>query len=333
MVDLTCAYLMFSMPTSGDERLLAFLLYNFCAFAMQMPMGLIADNLNRNEAVAATGLCLTCIAFLCRPLPIACAIVLGLGNCLYHVGGGTDVLGFDDKKQWMLGVFVSPGALGLFIGTLLAKEAHLPLPLGAGIVVLLSLAVIFMLHRIYSLKQLSGNAELCLKPRGNMPLLAILCLFLVVVLRSYVGVTLYTPWKDGGFLTTMALFALVLGKAAGGLLADRFGAIRTATVSLAMCGVLFLFSEQAVSGCFAIFLFNMTMPLTLFAMTKVFQGARGFAFGTLTFALFLGCVPQLLSLPIPFYGKTWIYTAEAAVSLVLLAVGLISCRRGRETHA
>ncbi len=326
IVDLTSAFLMFSLAPTGDERLLMFILYNFCAFAVQMPMGLIADRLDRNAAVSSTGLCLTLIAFLCAPVPLFASVVLGLGNCLYHVGGGVEVLGFGIEKGRMLGVFVSPGAVGLFIGTLLAQNGILSLAEGGIILLVLSLATVAALQLTYPISKPSGNVPASVKPSGRAPILAALCLFLVVILRSYVGLTLYTPWKNGMLLSFLSVLALALGKTAGGFLADRFGAIRTASVTLALSAVFFLFSENAVCGIIAIFLFNMTMPLTLHAMARLFPGARGFAFGALTFALFLGCVPSFLALPTPFYGKVWFHALEAAVSLVLLVLGLAACR-------
>ncbi len=326
LVDLSCAFLLLSLSPSGGDRLPVILLYNLCAFALQMPLGLLADRLDRNGAVASAGLVLTSAACLCRSFPLLCAVVLGLGNALYHVGGGVDVLTFSDRKGWMLGVFVSPGAIGLFLGTLLSAHRILPLPMLSLILGVLSAAVIVGLHLARPLGGPSGNADFSIRPTGRAPALAAFCLFLVVILRSYVGVTLHTPWKNGLLLSLLAVLGLAFGKAAGGFLADRFGEMRTAVVSLAICSVLFLFSENAVCGIAAIFLFNMTMPLTLFAMARLFPGARGFAFGALTFALFLGCVPTFLSLPTPFSEQVWFHALEAAVSLILLTVGLTACR-------
>ena len=52
------------------------------------------------------------------------------------------------------------------------------------------------------------------------------------------------------------------------------------------------------------FLFNMTMPVTLHRAAMLLPGHRGFAFGLLTFGLFLGFLPaafgrgELLPLPV-----------------------------------
>ena len=328
LVDLTCAYLMISLISSaGEARFACLLLYNFCAFALQMPMGLCADRLDRNAAVAVSGLALTLLAFALVPAPILCAVTLGVGNCLYHVGGGVDVLHFSEEKQWMLGVYVSPGAIGLFLGGALAQSGQLPLPLGFALLLVLSALISLGLQLTYSLKKPSGNVPPSIETVGRAPMLAILFLLLVVVLRSYVGMTLSFPWKTGAW-SVLTVCGVALGKAAGGFLADRLGAIRTSVASLSLCAVLFLFSDVAVCGLLAVFLFNMTMPLTLFAMARLFPGARGFAFGTLTFALFLGYLPAALSLPVPFAGEGWWYAAEAILSLILLVAGLLACRRG-----
>ncbi len=326
LVDFTCAFLMLSLiATAGEERLLCLLLYNFCAFALQMPMGLITDRLDRNAAVAVTGLALTLLAFALYPVPILCAIMLGLGNCLYHVGGGVDVLHFSETRQWMLGVYDSPGAIGLFLGGALARNSLLSLPIGFALILGITALISLGLHLTYSLKHPSGNVPPSIETTGRAPLIAILCLLLVVVLRSYVGMTLSFPWKTGVW-SVLAVLGVAFGKAAGGFLADRMGAVRASVVTLSLCALLFLFSDIALCGLLAVFLFNMTMPLTLFAMARLFPGARGFAFGTLTFALFLGYLPTQLSLPIPFAGQGWWYAVEAVISLLLLVAGLLACR-------
>ena len=114
---------------------------------------------------------------------------------------------------------------------------------------------------------------------------------------------------------------MVGGKPAGGLLADRFGRMRTAWISLALAVPCFLCSDGPVLGLAAVCLFNMTMPLTLWGAARYLRGAKGLAFGLLTFALFLGTLPVLLNLPLPAGGAVSC-AAGAACSLPLLALGL-----------
>ena len=177
LVDLTCAYLMITLTAVvGESRWLCLLLYNFCAFAMQMPAGLCADRLNRNAAVAVTGLALTLIAFAAFPIPILCAVLLGIGNCLYHVGGGVDVLHFSETRQWMLGVYVSPGAVGLFLGSLLAQKQILSLPVGFALILIASALISLGLHLTHSLRSPSGNVPPSIETVERAPVLAIMAL-------------------------------------------------------------------------------------------------------------------------------------------------------------
>ncbi len=327
LVDLTCAFLMLTLVAGArSQALTCILLYNFCAFALQMPTGLIADKLNRNAAIAVFGSALTLLAFAFFPIPLLCSTVLGIGNCLYHVGGGVDVLHFTDKKQWMLGVYVSPGAIGLFVGGLLAKNENFSLLLGFSLIFVATALISLLLHLTYSLKKSSSNVVPSIKTFGKAPVLAIIALFLVVVLRSYVGTTLSFSWNSG-VLALISVLSLAFGKTAGGFLADKLGAIPAAVGTLVLSAVFFIFSGNPICGLLAIFLFNMTMPMTLFAMAKLFCGVRGFAFGILTFALFIGYLPSHFSLPVPFEGNGWWYAAEALISLALLTVGLLACKQ------
>lgn len=94
-------------------------------------------------------------------------------------------------------------------------------------------------------------------------------------------------WKTGVY-SVLAVLALALGKAAGGFVCDRIGKGALTAISLGLSGVLFLFSNVPAIGLTAVFLFNMSMPVTLDLAAKSFKGARGFSFGLMTFALFLG---------------------------------------------
>ena len=311
-VDLSCAFLAFRFLSGSPDFLLCLLLYNFCAFALQMPLGIWADGLNRNGLLAAVGCGLTAAAFL-LPTSLVAAVVAGVGNALFHLGGGIDVLNAGERKAAALGVFVSPGAVGLYVGTLwgggAAVSALLPptglLALGGGILLLCR-------RTFGSLR--SGNAPVEAEPAGGswLPLVP---LFLVVVLRSWMGLGQSFPWKAAWGLPLV--LALALGKAAGGFLMDAVGPRRAAGWSLGLAAALYLLSGAPLPGLLAVFLFNMTMPMTLWAAAQLLPGAKGFGFGLLTFALFVGYLPVYLGWPAVF-GNVWACAAAAALSLALL---------------
>jgi FSR family fosmidomycin resistance protein-like MFS transporter len=246
---------------------------------------------------------------------MAAAIVAGLGNGMFHIGGGVDVLNISEEKSSALGVFVSPGAFGIYFGTVLGRGSGL-MAAPVLLALLFAAALIFAARRISS-KAYVGNAPLSPKAAPRL-LRAAACLFLVVCLRSYVGMAARFPWGGIGAWGLALVFASALGKAAGGFLSDRLGPARAAVLSLGVCALLFLFPGIPGMGVAAVFLFNMTMPITLWAVARIFPGAKGFSFGLLTFALFLGFVPVYLGVTSPL----WLLAPAAAVSLALILVGI-----------
>ena len=314
-VDLSCAFLMFRLVSADANFATCLLLYNFCAFAMQMPLGILADRFNRNAIVAAVG-CLLIAAAPLFPLPLAISIAAGLGNALFHLGGGLDALNDSKKRAAALGIFVSPGALGLFIGTIWGKGNSLPLLLApAGLLFLASAILLLAKHTYGSFS--SENSPYDPTPKGSF--LPLLPLFLVVVLRSWMGMSQSFSWKAD--FAVILTFALMLGKMAGGFLSDALGRNKASAASLLPAAALYLLSAVPLPGILAVFLFNMTMPITLHAAAENLPGAKGFSFGLLTFALFLGFLPSALGWPSPFSSPIGC-AAAAVLSLLLLRWGL-----------
>lgn len=331
LVDFACAFVLFRRFFGGAEWAEVLLAYNFCAFALQMPLGLLADRGRRSLSLAALGCLLTVGG--CVPLPALPAVILaGVGNALFHVGGGLEILRACPDRAGPLGVFVSPGALGLYVGTLLGRDGLAPLAL-PGLLLVIAAVCLLAAERFFTpANRVAGRPGDALStPPGSTPASTpmpspalpgaagpLAGLFAVVVLRSLTGLGLDMPWKSGGW-GLAAVCALALGKTVGGLLADRFGLTRTAAATLCAAAALFPLSGEPLCGLAAIFLFNMTMPLTLFGAARLLPGAKGFAFGLLTFALFLGFLPA-------YYGfgtlNGWWAGALALAALALLLPGL-----------
>lgn len=314
-MDFACALLVLGRLEGGGDAVTALLLYNCFAFAVQMPVGLMADALGGGERLTALGCGLTALAWGLPGLRPA-AVCAGLGNACFHVGGGLYTLN-GSGKCGPLGLFVAPGTLGVALGTLLAAGDALP-----------ALAVVLPLLGLGATLLRWGrgvpNAPLDLMPEGGVAgPFPLLCLFAVVVLRSFAGTLFDFPWK--GALPLVLACATAGGKVAGGLLADRLGPRRTAWLSLVPAAACFLLAGRAGPGLAAVCLFNMTMPLTLWGAARRLPGARGLAFGLLTFALFLGVVPSLLGYD-PLPGGPVSASLAALVSLPLLLLGL---RRGK----
>lgn len=281
-VDLACAALLLGRCVTTANPAMTLLLYNGFAFAVQMPVGLLADRLNRSQLVAATGCLLVLLAWL-LPSGIAAAVVAGLGNAAFHVGGGLDTMNHSGGRISPLGLFVSPGAVGLWLGGVWALRLdYWTTPICIGLALL---AVLLALQG----RGLDNAPAQMRRKRGDVPVLA--CLLAVVILRSWLGMSGSLPWKAE--LGVWAVIAVAAGKAAGGLLADRLGPKPVAAASLVLSAVCFGLGGTVI-GFAALFLFQMTMPLTLWAAARQLPGAKGFAFGLLTFGLFLGYLPEAL---------------------------------------
>jgi len=323
-VDFSCAFLIFSELQGSLQWLLCLLLYNFFAFAMQMPLGILADKMRMTKSLAALGCIIIAASPFIAAFPLAFSAIAGLGNALFHIGAGRDVLIGRNNRFSAVGIFVSPGAAGIFLGTLAGKVNLIP-TLAVSAVLLVFATVIFFAipilwddNRMIIPEQtgsILGEGE-----SGKILLFMLGSLFLVVCLRAYVGMTLSFPWKSAENNVFYLMAAVVCGKEAGGILADCFGPLKTSFASLILCGILLLFYTVPLCGIFAVFFFNMTMPITLGGVSNLLKSNPGFAFGILTFGLFVGLIPVLLgaknAINVP-YG----FTAVCIASVVLLYYG------------
>ena len=298
------------------------LAYNACAFALQLPLGILADRLGRSWRTAAAGAVLVAAGWLLRAhLPAACAAA-GVGNALFHLGGGREVLLLGGARAGPAGIFVASGAFGVWLGVWCARSGSA----GPFLPVLGMLLAAALMDR---LGRRQGAAEKTWTPRPLSPslLLAAALLTLTVVLRSWAGTQMAFPWK-AGVLSLLAVLCVVAGKALGGLLGDRFGWMRTGLITLALSAVCFLPSFRlTAAGLAAVLLFNTTMSITLAALARQFGPAHcGAVFGLTTFALFLGLIPDLLRLP-PWGAGPVGLCLSALLSAALLAGGLLLERR------
>ena len=154
--------------------------------------------------------------------------------------------------------------------------------------------------------------------QGSWSLLMAFCCIFVVVLRSFAGSVMHFPWAKN-WLALFLTLAIVLGKDGGGILADRFGIRPTIIGSLTACALLFLGANQfAICGLLAVFLFNMTMPITL-SNIRLFIGRGAYVIKAFkSDAECIGGFIAILQCNINDFAKPWIYCLLAVLSLVIL---------------
>lgn len=314
LVDLICSWSMFAFFSRANYE--SFLIYNFCAFALQMPLGAMLDLL-RNKMHRLPAACASLGAFVTAFGALIHPTILGFGNALFHVGAGVDVIKEDTAKTLKgrsLGLFVAPGAIGLYVGTKLGKTTVTPaVLLVTGIAMVVFLAALFLSK---SCKQFTPVP----KVHGNTIPLA-LCCFAVVIMRSWIGLGISFSWKSDPTLAFLAVLCTAGGKLAGGLLAARFGVAKTASASLLASSAFYLLAELPLFGLAAIFLFNMSMPLTLYLLVQQLPHLPGFAFGLLTFGLFLGFLPVYAGIPLPVSSPMFGAAGSLISAIALTAAG------------
>lgn len=299
IVDLACAILVtnfISQKIGGNiSFFIGIIIYNFFAFAMQLPVGIIADKVNKNAICSAIGCLLVAIAFGLSNFGIVACTIAGIGNAMFHVGGGIDVLNISDKKATLSGIFVSTGAMGIFLG---GKSSSIGFNKYYIIVIILSLSAILLLWLYNQIKEKVRNEKVIIPKTNSNEMIAIICLIITVCIRGYVGLILSFEWKSNFILAIISICAVVFGKMLGGIIGDRIGFTKISLISLIVSAICFIFSfNNSILGILAILFFNMTMPITLTALSNILFNNKGMAFGLLTFALFIGAIPV-------FFGYT-----------------------------
>ena len=223
-VDFGCAFFIYSRFLNIWQWTLCLVLYNFCAFAMQAPLGLLCDRINKNAVMAAAGCVIVALsAFLAKYAVLAC-IVAGIGNAFFHLGGGIDTLNDCGDRCAKLGVFVSPGAFGIFFGTRLGKTRGLPYLYVVGALIFVGILILLAASRSGLLAR-SRNVPVSftgIDTSGVIP--AAICFFLVVCLRSLAGNSMAFPWKSAGQWGLILTCGVVFGKTAGERF-RRFGVV------------------------------------------------------------------------------------------------------------
>ena len=277
------------------QRVLA---YNALAFALQFPLGVALDARPRLVkgtfvaslalTLAGVGLCACCGAAGVRALPFgSAALVLAcVGNALFHLSAGKSVLDAHEGKGGPIGLFISTGALGLFVGMKLAGGYGLWCCLGFGLALAAAGAV-----AVLCFPALNGRDARSTDIRLLSGWLILFALFALVAWRSWAGLL------AGGMTNAAGLgFALAgasvtwAGKAAGGYLGDRFGRWIVTAISvvgsLSLC--FFCRPEQAALWLALLFVAQLATGPVLSLMYDKSGRASGTAFGLNCLALFTG---------------------------------------------
>ena len=273
----------FSNGLDVEKAALLACIYDFLAFATQPLLGALADLFHKEKYFVLGSIALLVIGFFV-PIPYLALSFVGVGNALFHVFAGKNVMD-ESEKSAPLGVFISTGALGLS----LALNYSLPRLryIFLALLVLLG-ALYFSLRRkeepIIKLEQ----AEATVKAGKRVYPIPLILVSGGVLIRSVLG---YLPTYSGSALAIepilVALFVF-LGKAIGGFILDEFGGIPLFVASALFTSLgIISYSEPFFRFIFALGV-NLPMAFTLYYAKKAIPAYSGFAFGLLAALLLLG---------------------------------------------
>jgi MFS transporter, FSR family, fosmidomycin resistance protein len=222
--DAAAGYLMGSMAHREDITQMAgaVMLYNLLAFGGQLPAGIWLDRIGhyRAASVLSLGAMMAALFFSDTNVWIFTALA-GLSSAFFHVAGGAATLISFPQKSVFVGLFSAFGVLGLALGGWAAavqwQWGMYLLMMGLGVVML------FLVWAKFPSEQKVTNSQ------EEQPLLdthdyLMILLLAAIAMRSAVWNCIQLVYAHQyEWLVYIALAAMV-GKLAGGWLADRIGA-------------------------------------------------------------------------------------------------------------
>jgi FSR family fosmidomycin resistance protein-like MFS transporter len=315
IIDMSCVAVMFSTiiihEYNTHDSFILIITYNIIAFGLQAPIGLLVDKFQVPRESAFIGCLLVIASIFVFEIPPLVVILAGFGNAFFHVGGGSISLNFSPQKAAAPGIFVAPGAIGLTAGILIGEnDLFTALPF---ILLLIASGIFIVISKIPKI----NYQKISVKSNIKIFEIVLILLLFSVSIRSLYGLT--AEWKSDITLLLILTLATACGKAFGGFLADRFGWARVAISALILSAPLLAFFPDipllAISG---IFLLQMTMPITLTALSNMLPGRSASAFGLSVFALIVGVIPTYLGAK-PFLDNKWII-----LTIIFLSAGFLS---------
>ena len=274
------------IANTNIEFIISVIIYNFFAFAFQAPLGYVLDKIKNYKYVGIIGMSLIGLCYLTDfNNSFILAIIVGIGNALFHLEGGVNIYALSNRKAFLNGLFVAPGALGIFLGTSFHTElivTYLPL-----ILIIFSIVLLFLIQK----KEINKELEKSKKGNfSNSTIAVIVALIgLSIIIRSIGGSAIIYTWKSRFVLGLIYTLSIVIGKAFGGLLADKFGFLKVVLLSLACSAICLILGYNIhIFAYIGILLFNIPMSITLTILENTLTKRIACAVGLNTMFLFIG---------------------------------------------
>lgn len=309
--DGLCAFLIFSRlyPEHPELTFAIFIGYNVLAFVTQSPVGMIIDKYNKPKLFLLLSVISIYLGYLLAGFCLIAVFFIGIGNSLFHVAGGKYVSDKSGNDISHLGIFVSTGAVGLVIG----QKYFDFTPTAFIFFALLTVSAVFVL--VSEDPNTRGYKEE-FSSKGHTAIIAFSAILIVVFARSFIGKVITPGFEMREYTFLLVAIATALGKAVGGILSKHLGIRTVATLSMLVAAICLAFGTQhLIPFMLGVFVFNFTMPMTLYLANILTKGKEGFAFGTLAAVLAPGYF-----IAMSFTYSTLIKVITAVLCLVSVAV-------------
>ena len=304
LVDAACVAALFSFGTEALAASSAVVVYNTLAFSTQCLAGLFMDRFLKRErtrsdylmlcgTLQAAAMFVVAAAALYPFGLMAKAILIGLGNSVFHVSGGSVTLDRSGGKAAPLGIFVAPGAFGVTLGVLYPQILdYICLALGIAAIACFGIYRRSVFYRdpdddpsyetMATRQNTAGSAK-------TDPLLPVAFLTVAVAVRAIGGSAAEFTWKTGAAASLLLTLFVFLGKALGGFVCDKLGVVKPAIASIVVAAVLTAFFAGSMPlSLIGQLLINLSMPVTLWLMYRHIPQYPGLAFGLAASALWPG---------------------------------------------
>ena len=293
LIDCACAISIFGgirHNFSTSDFAFWVVIYNLIAFVLQPLIGFCLDKYKKYRFFAIISCVLVILGACITFTGWISIIIFAFGNALFHVAAGSICLTFHKGKTVFAGIFVAPGDVGLVAGTLIGKAFTIS-PIIIAILIISFLVPILLISVIDNKYKPFEKHEIAdyIGEYVNLPGLAILLLCIVIAVRAFIGSAVGFSWIEGAALAILLSIFISFGKAAGGILADKIGRKTIGVLALLISAPLLAFlHSNIVVSLIGIFIFNMTMPLTMTAIYDKMPEYPAFSFGIAAMALIPG---------------------------------------------
>ena len=262
---------------------LGLFLYNLIAFGGQYPVALLLEKIGKPKRLllVAYGLNISAVAFFVLS-PQLSIVLAGIASAIYHVAGGTVCA--EKNKAVNIGLFAAPGVAGLIAGGYLAYA-------GADLVFILFTAAMVFLILLVMLPVRNYPGKNFDDPLTDNKFsldshdLIMMLLLTVISLRSVIWNVFQLVYENNYEWLIAIASAAVIGKIAGGWLADKIGWRLYVLLSLTGAApLLTFFRKEQLLFCIGVGLLQSGIPATTSLLIQSMKGkterAIGLSFGT-----------------------------------------------------